>query len=579
MVRILIVEDEEAIRSSLIDMLELAEHDVIVADDGDIGLNLAQQELPDLIISDIMMPNMDGYALFEAIKSDLSTAHIPFIFLTALASYDDVREGMNLGADDYLTKPFDYKQLTKAVNARLNKHAIEEQIRLRGFAQRLVDSQERERTQLAHDLEADIQEPLNGLKMMLNLAQQTQDFSVIKTLHQVTDDIINRSQSLSLRLMPTMIEHLNIHSILVWLFEGYKTKHKFNIDFERAGYTPDLTNTEKIAIYRIFDEILKNVLLHASTKNISIRISVREQHFFADIRDDGKGFDVQSGLNGNTTGLRSMFERSVLLNGDLNIHSIIGDGTQITLELPVEILSNDSPHEPYPNKINQPKAKLTSINVIRILIADDYDIIRHGLQQILSHDPSINVVAQASTRNELLQQVRQRQNEIDIIILDMNMEGVSGFDLIKTLRQQAPTINIIGFSNQKQEVYAVEAIKSGANGYLLKESSSLEVIDAIYKVAKGEQYIGEALADKVFEWMLNSRSTTGTVTNIYDLLTEREREIMLLAITGLTSAEIAEELLISPRTVEKHRSNFMSKLGLRTPTQLIKFASDQGLIG
>ena len=139
MVRILVVEDEEKIRLSLIDMLELAEHDVIVANDGDIGLQLAQEKLPDLIISDIMMPNMDGYELFEAIKSDLTTVHIPFIFLTALASYDDVRAGINLGADDYLTKPFNYNQLITAVNVRLNKHALEEQARLRLFAQRLVD--------------------------------------------------------------------------------------------------------------------------------------------------------------------------------------------------------------------------------------------------------------------------------------------------------------------------------------------------------------------------------------------------------------------------------------------------------
>ncbi|MEO1288684.1 MAG: response regulator [Chloroflexota bacterium] len=175
MVKVLIVEDEEPIRISLTDMLELAGHQVIIADDGELGLQLAQEHLPDLIISDIMMPKMDGHKMLEAIKSELTTAHIPFIFLTALSSYDDLRTGMNLGADDYLAKPFNYKQLTSAVNARLNKHAQEEQLRLRRFAQRLVDIQERERSQLAYDLEESIQEPLNSLKMLLTLAQQTQD--------------------------------------------------------------------------------------------------------------------------------------------------------------------------------------------------------------------------------------------------------------------------------------------------------------------------------------------------------------------------------------------------------------------
>lgn len=577
MVRILIVEDEEKIRLSLIDMLELAEHDVIVANDGDIGLQLAQAELPDLIISDIMMPNMDGYELFNAIKSDLATVHIPFIFLTALASYDDVRTGMNLGADDYLTKPFNYNQLMTAVNVRLNKHALEEQARLRLFAQRLVDLQERERTQLAQDLETKIQEPLNGLKLMLNLAQQTNDPNILKTISQITEDIANRTQNLSQRLMPTMMNHLNIISIIVWLFEEYKTNHDFNIDFERAGHLPQCTLKTKIAIFRIVDEILNNSRLHAKTKNITVRIAVRENRLYLDIRDDGVGFDVQQALHENTTGLQHMFERATLLNGELNIHSIVGDGTHVTLELPVDVSSDDI-------SIPQPQSEPSTNNIrrtnlsskIRILIADDYDIIRHGLEQIINYDSSMQVVGHASNRSELLKEVRQQ--EIDLIILDLTIDGSIGFDLIKILRQQVPDVRIIGFSNQTQEIFVVEAIKSGANGYLLKQSSSLEIIDAIHKVYKGEEYISEILADSVFRWMLDSRSTTGKVTNIYDILTNREREIMLLAITGLTSAEIAEELTISPRTVEKHRSNFMSKLGLKTPAQLIKFANENGLL-
>jgi len=577
MVKILIVEDEESIQTSLVDMLELAEHDVIVADDGEIGFQLAQQHIPDLIISDIMMPGMDGYALLEVVKSELTTAHIPFIFLTALASYDDVREGMNLGVDDYLTKPFDYKQLTTAVNARLNKYAREEQLRLHRFAQRLVNLQERERRQLAYDLETDIHEPLSGLKVMLALARQTGDFSIIQSASQIVDDTISRSQRLSLRLLPTVIEHLNIIAVLVWLFEEYKTHHSFKIDFERAGHLPDCTLDEKIIIYRIFEEILKNINLHAGTRTVSIRLAVRDNYLFADIRDDGKGFNVQQALNSGTSGLQSMFERATLLNGELNIHSIRGDGTQVTLEFPVSVLTDEKTSLPPKRTPVVPLSTPVSISSIRVLIADDYDIMRHGLQQILGQDDAIIVVGHASNRSDLLNMVRQQ--EVDIIILDMTMDGSSGFDMIKILLQQSPESRIIAFSNHTQEVYAVEALKSGANGYLLKEASSLEVINAIHKVVKGEQYISESIADKAFEWMLNSRSSTGDVTNIYDLLTDREREIMLLAITGLTSADIADELAISPRTVEKHRSNFMSKLGLKTPAQLMKFASEQGLIG
>lgn len=575
MVKILVVEDEANIRSSIIDMLELANHDVFEAANGDEALHILQDNLPDLIISDIMMPTMDGFEFFEAIKQDLATAHIPFIFLTALANYEDIRSGMNLGADDYLTKPFDYNQLTNAVNARLDKHTAEEQAQLHRFAQGLVNAQERERSGLAHSIETELQEPLNGLKMMLNIAQQSNDISILSNISNLTDELIELSRGLSLRLMPTMIHHLNIMATLNWLFEQYKTQHKLNIDFERSGFTPELYTNEKISIYRVFDEVLTNILRHSKAKNVTIRITVNKDTFYADIRDDGQGFDVQEALVSDTIGLRIMFERIALLNGDVNIHSIIGDGTQITLNIPVR-LGSDEDVQDHTAPISPPKKKPVSISNIRILIADDYDVIRHGLQQIISQESSMTVVAQAGTRSELLRQLRQQ--DIDVVVLDMMMDDSSGFDFIKVIRQQMPQIKIIAFSNQRQEVYAVEAIKSGANAYLLKESNSLEILDAIYKVANGEQYIGNDLADKVLEWMLNAKSETSSISNIIDMLTNREREIMLQAIEGLTSAEIGERLMISPRTVEKHRSNFMSKLGLKTPAQLMKFASEQGLI-
>ncbi|MEL6310391.1 MAG: response regulator, partial [Chloroflexota bacterium] len=340
---------------------------------------------------------------------------------------------------------------------------------------------------------------------------------------------------------------------------------------------PDCSMQEKTAIYRIFDEVLSNVLTHAKTKSVSVRIAVRDNYFFADIRDNGQGFDVQQALHGNTTGLQTMFERVTLLNGELNIHSIIGDGSQITITIPVEIDSQEKITSPQqiakkPDPISQP----TSISKVRVLIADDHDIMRHGLQQIINQDDKLHVIKHATIRSELFNSGHQQ--EIDLILLDIDMEDSGGFNVIKELRQQLPKCHIMALSHHKQAVYAVEAIQSGANGYLLKDTTSIEIIHAIHKVASGEQYICEAIADEVFEWMLNARSTTGTVTNLYNLLTEREREIMLLVLAGSTSADIAEQLTISPRTVEKHRSNFMSKLGLKTPTQLVKFASEQGLI-
>ncbi|GAB5426386.1 MAG: hypothetical protein Crog4KO_35330 [Crocinitomicaceae bacterium] len=577
MVKILVVEDETDIRKSIIDMLELDNHDVIEASDGKKGMALALENSPDLIISDVMMPGMNGHDFFAALKEHLATAHIPFIFLTALVSYEDVRDGMNLGADDYLAKPFNYQQLSHAVNTRLNKQAFEERLRLRQFAQQLVALQERERKTITKNLETDIQEPLNSLKMMLNLALQSQDLTQMATAAQLVEDISAETQNLSLRLSPTMIEQLNIISALTWLVEQYKQRHQLNIRFERSGFTPILSNTRKMGVYRIFDEILTNITQHAHANEIKLWVSIKEDRFFAEIRDDGIGFDIYEAMQGNTIGLRSLFERSALLEGTLDIQSIKNDGTHITLEIPVEVTNNDLPELHLAQEESASHNLSSRLNKqVRVIVADDHDLIRHGLRQLFSQDESILLVGEVATGIELLQITRQQ--DADVVLIDMMLEDSSGFEMIRAVKQQNPTIQIIAFSNYTQEVYAVEALQSGAKGYLLKNIHSLEIISAIHKVARGEKYICEVMADNVMNWIMNTR-TDENILDIYQTLTSREREIMLLVVDGLTSNEVAEKLAISPRTVEKHRSNFMTKLDLKTTAQLMRFALEYGIIG
>jgi two-component system LytT family response regulator len=122
MSKILIMEDDATVRLPLIDLLEANNYDVIAAEDGRSGVQLAIKEKPDLILSDIMMPEMDGYAAFEALQREPVTAVIPFIFLTAKTDPSDIREGLGLGADDYITKPFDSEDLLDAIHTRLNKY-------------------------------------------------------------------------------------------------------------------------------------------------------------------------------------------------------------------------------------------------------------------------------------------------------------------------------------------------------------------------------------------------------------------------------------------------------------------------
>lgn len=129
MKKILFIEDDTVVRENTAELLELAEYDVITASNGKIGVELARQEIPDIIICDIMMPEMDGYGVLESLSKDEATNHIPFIFLSAKTEHKDIRRGMDLGADDYLTKPFEEEELISAIESRLAKVAILKKIR------------------------------------------------------------------------------------------------------------------------------------------------------------------------------------------------------------------------------------------------------------------------------------------------------------------------------------------------------------------------------------------------------------------------------------------------------------------
>jgi two-component system LytT family response regulator len=122
MSKILILEDDENVRLPVIDLLEAENYEVIAAADGKAGLEMARKEKPDLIVSDIMMPELDGHGVFEALQKDPLTAVIPFIFLTAKTDQADIREGLGLGADDYITKPFDHEDLLDSIETRLRKY-------------------------------------------------------------------------------------------------------------------------------------------------------------------------------------------------------------------------------------------------------------------------------------------------------------------------------------------------------------------------------------------------------------------------------------------------------------------------
>ena len=209
---------------------------------------------------------------------------------------------------------------------------------------------------------------------------------------------------------------------------------------------------------------------------------------------------------------------------------------------------------------------------VRVALIDDHPIVRQGLRNLLQTEPAFAVVGEADdgiAGVDLVQRVKP-----DVLIVDLMMPGLNGLDLIKQVLKSQPKLRILVLSMQSADSYVVEALNSGAAGYVLKETGPSEIIQAIHKVVGGERYLSPKLAERV----LSSVSGTKKITDPYGTLTPREREILHLIIDGNTNAQIARRLVLSPRTVELHRSRIMKKLDLHNQTDIFRYALERGLL-
>ena len=209
---------------------------------------------------------------------------------------------------------------------------------------------------------------------------------------------------------------------------------------------------------------------------------------------------------------------------------------------------------------------------VKVALIDDHPIVRQGLRNLLQTEPSFQVVAEADdgiTGLELVQRVRP-----DVLIVDLMMPGLNGLDLIKQVLKRLPRLRIVVLSMQSADSYVVEALQSGAAGYVLKETGPGEIIQAIKAVVAGDRYLSPKLAGRV----LDSSSGRKKIADPYDTLTPREREILHLIIEGHTNVQIAARLVLSPRTVELHRSRIMKKLDLHNQTDIFRYALERGIL-
>ena len=209
--------------------------------------------------------------------------------------------------------------------------------------------------------------------------------------------------------------------------------------------------------------------------------------------------------------------------------------------------------------------------MIKIFIADDHEIVREGLKQIVGDTSNMVIAGEASNGHEVLSKVLK--NDYDVVVLDISMPGINGLDVLKQIKSQKPKLPILVLTMHPEEQYAVRVLRAGASGYLTKESASDELITAIRKVSTARKYVSSSLAEKLaFGLEFDSKKP------LHETLSDREYQVMCMIASAKTVKEIAEELFLSAKTISTYRTRILEKMNLKNNAELTHYAIKHGLV-
>ena len=209
--------------------------------------------------------------------------------------------------------------------------------------------------------------------------------------------------------------------------------------------------------------------------------------------------------------------------------------------------------------------------MIRLVIADDHTIVREGLKQLLSAAADLQVIAEACDGQEVLQRVREL--DFDVLLLDLSMPGRNGMELIKQVHVEKPKLRVLVLTMHEEQQYAVRAIKSGASGYLTKESASAQLLTAIRKVAAGGAFISAEVAEQLARGAMPQADGP-----VHTTLSDREYQVFQLIVAGIPVGEIAVQLNLSGKTVSTHKARLMQKMNMSSQADLIRYAISHRLV-
>lgn len=212
---------------------------------------------------------------------------------------------------------------------------------------------------------------------------------------------------------------------------------------------------------------------------------------------------------------------------------------------------------------------------IKVLIADDHPILRSGVKLMIESEDDMTVVGEAGDGREAVALTHSLGP--DVVVMDISMPQLTGIEATREIKSERPETNVVGLTMHSDDRYFFELLNAGAAGYVVKGGAPSELIDAIRAAARGDAYIHPSLVGKLIHGFAQ-RAQRSHADSTSVQLTERETEVVRLIADGRTGREIAEALVISPNTVDRHRTNIMTKLHMHNKAELVRYAIEQGLV-
>ncbi len=484
-----------------------------------------------------------------------------------------------------------------------------------------------ERSRLARDLHDGVVQSLVALVLRLDHIEEPR--GEILEMRLLAHQALDEARRAIWGLRPALLETLPLHEALAREVERLADESGLSSRVTVVGQPRPLLPQQEMALFRIAQEALSNVIRHAAAHRVRVNLAYAQDQVRLVIEDNGRGFDPtalakvepaviippwppyfntaeSSGRPREEAhfGLRTMRERARLVGGWLEVESAPGQGTRIIVSLPyapraglsflpsvkhAEAPALIAPDEkaalpdtfpaassPSPAALPtgnpSPSAPPIPAGRIRILIVDDHAVTRTGIRQLLERYPDFEIVGEAADALEALAEAQDLGPQV--VLLDMRLPGMNGIEALRQLRASNPDLRILMLSAYEQDEDVLESLKAGASGYILKDIAPDELARAVRVVARGETLLAPGLTGKLvdrFGRLARGENQAGT-------LTARETEVLHALASGLRNKEIARQLQVGERTITFHLANIYQKLGASSRTEALSRALELGLL-